>query len=228
MPQYLYEQHVWNMDENTITSKYTTHCNTISDIDEHLPTLRRYASVCPHITECGVRSVVSSYAFAQGLLDMPELPADHKIVQVDLCFDEKIPMFAEECKSYGINTVFYEQSDLTCPIEATDLLFIDTWHIYGQLKRELARWHPFVRKYIILHDTTVDEFQGESIRCGLDIKKQSVDSGYPEEEITKGLWPAVEEFLVENHEWIIKERYNNNNGLTVLERVRKVCARKVL
>ena len=216
------------MQTNSITSKFTSLCNTPSDINEHLPTLRRYASVCPHITECGVRSVVSSYAFAQGLLDIPDLPTENKIVQVDLCFDEKIPIFAEECKAHGINTFFYEESDLTCPMEPTDLLFIDTWHIYGHLKRELARWHPFVRKYIILHDTTVDEFKGESIRCGLDIPTQVAKSGYLEDEITKGLWPAVEEFLAENSDWVLKERFVNNNGLTVLERVRKINQRKVL
>jgi len=216
------------MDTNLITNKFMSLCNSPSDINEHLPTLRRYAAVCPHITECGVRSVVSSYAFAQGLLDIPDMPYDNKIVQVDLCFDEKIPIFAEDCKTNGINTVFYEQSDLTCPIEPTDLLFIDTWHVYGHLKRELARWHPFVRKYIILHDTTVDEFEGESVRCGLDVKKQSMDSGYPVEEITKGLWPAVEEFLVENRDWAIRERYANNNGLTVIERIKKISQRKVL
>jgi hypothetical protein len=34
-----------------------------------------------------------------------------------------------------------------------------------------------------------------------------------------GLWPAVEEFIARNKNWTIKERYTNNNGLTVLERV---------
>jgi len=35
----------------------------------------------------------------------------------------------------------------------------------------------------------------------------------------KGLWPAVEEFINEHPEWKIKERFTNNNGLTILERV---------
>jgi hypothetical protein len=41
--------------------------------------------------------------------------------------------------------------------EKFDLTFIDTWHIYGQLKRELAKFAPITNKYIIMHDTTVDE-----------------------------------------------------------------------
>jgi len=103
-------------------------------------------------------------------------------------------------------------------MEDTDLLFIDTWHVYGQLKRELARWHSYAGKYIILHDTTVDEWQGESIRVGWDAIKQSKETGIPVDEIRKGLWPAVVEFLKEHSEWELHARYVNNNGLTVLRR----------
>ena len=73
-------------------------------------------------------------------------------------------------------------------------------------------------KYIILHDTTVDEIYGETVRLGLDANKQSQESGLPVDEINKGLWPAVEEFLETNTEWYIKERFVNNNGLTILAR----------
>jgi hypothetical protein len=99
------------------------------------------------------------------------------------------------------------------------MTFIDTWHIYGQLKRELAKFSKITNKYIIMHDTTVDEWYGETIRSGWNAKQQSIETGIPEEEINKGLWPAVEEFLNENKEWILLERYTNNNGLTVLKRV---------
>ena len=120
----------------------------------------------------------------------------------------------------GIEYTFRQHDSATVDIPSeVDMLFIDTWHIYGHLKRELAKHHPSVKKYIIMHDTTVDEWEGESIRMGMDIPKQVQESGYPEEEIRKGLWPAVEEFLAEHSEWKIKERFTNNNGLTILERV---------
>jgi hypothetical protein len=38
------------------------------------------------------------------------------------------------------------------------------------------------------------------------------------EEIRKGLWPAVAEFLENHPEWSLRERFVNNNGLTVLEK----------
>jgi hypothetical protein len=199
---------------STIEQKYIFSWRTASDINEHLPTLKRYADECTHITECGVRFVVSSYAFALSLKGKE----NNKLIQVDTKKYHQNFTFEQECLNENINLTFYEQSDLECPLEQTELLFIDTWHIYGHLKRELSRWNGYVSKYIIMHDTTTDAVNGETIRVGWDPKKQSADSGIPVEEITKGLWPAIEEFLVEHPEWKIKERFMNNNGLTVLER----------
>jgi hypothetical protein len=166
------------------------------------------------VTECGVRSVVSSYAFALALLGRPNT----KLVQVDPSIHENVIQFGRECAEEGLQVVFHEDSDLTCPMEQTDLLFIDTWHVYGQLKRELARWHGSVNKYIVLHDTTVDEWVGETIRNGWDAVKQSRETGIPVDEIRRGLWPAVTEFLAGHPEWILRQRFVNNNGLTILEK----------
>jgi hypothetical protein len=198
-----------------IEEKYIFNCKTPSDINQHLPTLKRYSDECIHITECGVRFVVSSYAFALSLKNK----SNNKLVQVDTIKYPQNNIFQAECHNEGVNVVFHEQSDLECPLEQTDLLFIDTWHIYGHLKRELARWNSYVNKYIIMHDTTSDEIYGETLRVGWDAKKQSVETGIPVEEITKGLWPAIQEFLDVNPEWKLKERFTNNNGLTILERV---------
>jgi hypothetical protein len=194
---------------------YQHYCNNVSDIYEHLPTLNNYAQQCNHITECGVRGIVSSYALAHGLLD--KSPA--KLIQVDPAKDENSDAFIQLCKLNNIDCVFYQQSDLECPIEDTELLFIDTWHVYGHLKRELSRWNSHVSKYIIMHDTTVDEWLGESIRLSLNFEEQSVSTGIPVEEIIKGLWYAINEFLVQHPEWVLEKRYINNNGLTILRRV---------
>ena len=69
-----------------------------------------------------------------------------------------------------------------------------------------------------MHDTTVDEWQGETIRNGWNAKQQSKETGIPIDEINTGLWPAIEEFLLKNKDWQIKERFVNNNGLTVLQK----------
>lgn len=105
-----------------------------------------------------------------------------------------------------------------CPARLPFAPATDTWHVYGHLKRELARHHATTRKWILLHDTTVDADVGESIRCRRDIPEQMRLSGYPRAEIERGLWPAIEEFLAEHAEWELEKRYTNNNGLTVLAR----------
>jgi len=198
-----------------LQQNYVSKCNTPSDINEHLPTLKKYADECTHITECGVRFVVSSYAFAISLNGKE----NNKLIQVDTKKYQQNFTFEQECSRESVNVKFYEQSDLECPLEPTELLFIDTWHIYGHLKRELARWNGVVSKYIIMHDTTTDAVNGETIRVGWNPTQQSLETGIPVQEITKGLWPAIEEFLLEHPEWKIKERFTNNNGLTILYRI---------
>ena len=202
---------------SVIIQKYKNNCKHPSDINEHLPTLFKYALECNHITETGVRTAVSSYAFGAALLFKGPT---NKLIQVDIHSHPNIVTFNQECLKEGVNSIFYEESDLTCPIEPTELLFIDTWHIYGQLRRELARWHTHVSKYIILHDTAIDGIFGETLRAGAtNIEELSSTSGIPKNEITIGLWPAVIEFLQIRPEWVIEKCYMNNNGLTVLKRI---------
>lgn len=203
-----------NGDGSLLRSRYEAKCRIPCDINEHLPTLLKYAQKCDSITECGVCNIVSSYAFATGLLGNP----NGVFAMVDPYRSYNIDMFTDMCEREGIRVKYFQESDLTCPCEDTDLLFIDTWHVYAQLKRELAHWHSHVKKYIIMHDTTVDEWYGESIRGNHDIVRQSRESGFPPEEIAKGLWPAITEFLRDHPEWKIEERFTNNNGLTVLSR----------
>jgi hypothetical protein len=191
-----------------IEDVYRRHASTPSDINEHLPTLREHATQCTTIVECGVREVVSSYAFAAGL------PQDGKLIMIDPYRSENINSFL----SVEPRARFVHESDLTCELVETDMLFIDTWHIYGQLKRELERWHPYVRKYIALHDTEVDKIHGETIRNGWNAVQQSIDTGIPVDEINRGLEPAIDEFLVNHPEWTMHRHYTNNNGLTLLAR----------
>ena len=177
---------------NKILEQYEHHANTISDINEHLPTLRRYSEECEHITEMGVRTVVSTWAF---LAAKPK-----KLVSIDIN-ECQLDLVRSLCLTSDIDFRF-RLGDTGNPdfiIEETDLLFIDTWHVYQHLKKEFKLHADKARKYIILHDTTTFGIQGES-------------GGHD------GLWPAVEEFLEANTNWTLKERFTNNNGLTVLAR----------
>lgn len=193
----------------SIEAEYNRLCRTWSDIYEHLPTLRFLASQCSTVVECGVRDVVSSYALLYGL------PSNGKLFMVDPYKSPNIEPFL----SLDSRASFVHESDLTCPLIETDMLFIDTWHVYGQMKRELERWNSSVRKYIVMHDTDVDAVYGETIRMGMNGEQQSKDTGIPLEEIHKGIIPAIDEFLKSHPEWKIATQYYNNHGLTILSRV---------
>lgn len=179
-------------------------CNCPSDINMHLKTIMTYAKQCQHVTEMGVRGVVSTWALINALpqkivcYDIVECPIqDASIVSRELDID--------------FNFIIADTVDPNLNIEQTDLLFIDTWHVYDQLKLELQYHSNKVNKYIILHDTTTFGDAGEMPSTFYTNHLEKIDGKV-------GLWPAVEEFLYSNRQWKIKEKFDHNNGLTVLER----------
>ena len=186
-----------------------------SDIMEHLHTLYKYSKECDSVFETGVRGCISSWAFLKGLLESQS--QNKKILFMNDINNCDINDLLVISKNFDIEVKYEWKNNLLLDFDRDyDITFIDTWHIYGQLKRELEKFSKITNKYIIMHDTTVDEIYGETIRCGWDAIKQSKETGFPVEEINKGLWPAVLEFLHNNPEWYLKERFINNNGLTIL------------
>jgi hypothetical protein len=173
----------------SIEDEFFSACNRVSDINEHLPVLRKYALECARVTELGVRGGESTRAF---LVAKPL-----KLISIDLYFDrraELLKLIAESDWDYLCG------NSLEVSINETDLLFIDTLHCYSQLKKELELHSLKTRKFIILHDTVSFGFMDEGSSLG------------------PGLMPAVKEFLEKNPCWGIKEHLLNNNGLLVLQR----------
>jgi hypothetical protein len=190
-------------DHNTLYSR------GIVDINEHLPTLREYASHCDHVTEMGTRFAISTFALLMG--------RPKKVVSIDMNyhffkpFESEINDFANQC---GTPFQFIEADVLKIDIEKTDMLFIDTLHTYNQLSKELRRHEKNVSKWIILHDTitfgqTNEEFYQNGVISD-EISNQFVEK--------RGLYTALIDFLEENRNWKIKEHFTNNNGLTIIER----------
>lgn len=121
-----------------------------SDINEHIATMHKYANECNHITEFGVRTGVSTWAW---------LASRAKVIR---CLDiENITnnlqihfQSAKETKKDFTFTCVNTIAD-KLEIEQTDLLFIDTAHTYEQCSQELKMHGNKVNKYIIFHDTTL-------------------------------------------------------------------------
>ena len=121
-----------------------------SDINEHISVMHKYANECEHITEFGVRTGVSTWAW---------LASRAKVVR---CFDiqnvsnnlkHHYESASETKKDFTFTCVSTVADKLD--IEETDLLFIDTEHTYDQCSKELKKHGSKVRKYLIFHDTTL-------------------------------------------------------------------------
>jgi hypothetical protein len=207
----------------TLDEKYTQVCETPSDINEHLPTLYTYSKECTSILELGVRSAVSTFAFLKGLSDNNS--TEKRLISCDtnnITDHLNVTYINTFTKQYNIDYTFLLKNDLHIDIpneiSEVDITFIDTWHVYGHLRRELQKFAPITKKYIVMHDTELDKESGETIRSGWNAQHQSRESGIPVEEILRGLEPAIDEFLGANPEWVRYETFTHNNGLTILKR----------
>jgi hypothetical protein len=132
-----------------IDARYNDCCMFAQDIQEHLPVLKQYSLECSHITELGVRAIVSTWAF---LAARPK-----RLVSVDIYhpsfYGGNLDEVYQVCKEEGIDFEFIQKSDLEIELEQTDLLFIDTIHLLDQITAELAMHGNKANKYIIIHDT---------------------------------------------------------------------------
>jgi beta-1,4-mannosyl-glycoprotein beta-1,4-N-acetylglucosaminyltransferase len=210
-----YKWYLLTKTENPLKEYYLNRCGVPSDINEHLPTLLKYSMECESIFETGVRGIVSTYAFAYGL---QQNNSSTKTLILNDIVESDVSELLGLLNGIKLETIWGNNLNIELN-QSVDLTFIDTWHVYGQLKRELNKFKGVTKKYIILHDTFIDSVYGESIRMNYDILSQSDSTGIPFDEICKGLGPAISEFLIDNPEWVIHERFTNNNGLTVLKKV---------
>lgn len=205
---------------------------TPSDINEHLDRLCKLASECTSVVELGDGSTNRSlYALACGLLKNDQAGKQRCLFYVNESnFD--IGGFCQRLFQDNVTLklhfhVFQENIlnlDVTKIMNANfvlkiDMLFIDSIHCFFQCYRELTKFAPYVAKYIVMHDTTIDETTGELIRMGRDIKAFMAKTGSTRSEASLGMKFGIEKFLKENSEWKVHERLENNNGLTILTRV---------
>lgn len=170
--------------------EYQDACARDTDIHEHLPIISELTSQCNHVTELGVGWAQSTRAFLRHNIELHsyEFMPQPGIVE-----------FFEQAKNAGRNVTLHIDDTRKVEIAETDLLFVDSLHIYEQVQKELELHAGKARKYIGFHDTTTYADNGEF-------------GG-------RGIWPAIQEFIDAHPEWQLVERRTNNNGLTILKRV---------
>jgi hypothetical protein len=168
---------------------YCSACRCDHPLRNHLPALVVLARSCSHVTDVGTGIGLAAAAFLYAE------PA--RLVSIDRM---KYPEVDRLQLVAGRTDFTFRQSDIFWEeLEATDLLFLDTWHVFEQLAAELRLHAAKTRKYVVIHGTTTYADQGE-------------DAGH------RGLWPAIEVFLAQGT-FRVKERRTEGIGLTVLERV---------
>jgi len=170
--------------------EYQEACIRQTDMNEHLPWISELTSECSHATELGIGYAQSTRGF---------LRQDIEMHSYDIHIYPETQAYFDAAKAGGRNVTLHVEDTRTATIAPTDIMLVDSYHSYEQVRIELALHSSKVKKYIMFHDTTLygDVGQGGE----------------------KGVWPAVEEFLSEHPEWQLVERRTNCNGMTLIKRV---------
>lgn len=162
-----------------------------SDINEHLGDLAWYSKQCGHITEMGVRGMVSTWAFLLGLKER----GGGRYVGIDIVDPAQhgadTDVARVMCRKAGVDYEFRLEDTLKIEIEPTDFLFIDTLHTGEQLRKELELHAGKVQKFIGFHDT---------VSCKDELQ------------------PVIDEFLKSNPEWSVVLENKFNNGVTIIQK----------
>ncbi|MBS0648191.1 MAG: hypothetical protein JSS10_03080 [Verrucomicrobia bacterium] len=197
-----------------LQQQFNLHHERPSDINEHLPTLRRLAKECSSVVELGVRNIVSTWGLLIGLAENQYPNRTYIGVDLGLPTPEIFSLVKRLATTNRISYQHIQANDMYIDIKETDLLFIDTLHIYAHLTYELEKFSPKIRKYIAIHDTSdtfeyrdCTSYQGDYSEYPFYLNREKA-----------GLWTAVVDFLARHPEWTLYERHTNNNGLTVLKR----------
>ncbi|WP_165864235.1 glycosyltransferase [Capsulimonas corticalis] len=170
---------------------FWTAVDTPSDINDHLEMLYRLASSVHDVAEIGVGMAQSTCALAYThprKLRVYEVPRTAANVRVE---------YAARLSGIDFERIPAE-GEVVRP-ESTDLLFIDGLHDEERVALELDIHAPFVRRFLVLHDTESYGERGET-------------PGH------RGIWPAVSAYMRQHPEWTLQSHLPNNNGLTVFVR----------
>jgi glycosyltransferase involved in cell wall biosynthesis/Flp pilus assembly protein TadD/predicted O-methyltransferase YrrM len=172
-----------------LAERFQEACTAQAELSHHLVTLSELARECKHVTDLGTGEGLAALAF---LWAQPD-----RLLCLDVVRTAEVDQLAALAGRTSME--FRREDTLRAELEETDLLFIDTPHDGPQLSGELNLHAGKVRKYLVLHGTTAFADKGET----------------PSQ---AGIREVVEEFLKQGT-FTIKQRWDNNGGLTVLEKV---------
>lgn len=202
-----------------LESLYANLKNENGDINEHLDTLKNLASECDTVIEFGVRWMVSIFAFAvSNCKNIHAYDVNHPAGYNGYKFEQ----LENYCRKYNKTFNFYQKDVLQIEtIPECDLLFLDTVASYLQCTCELNLFSNKVKKYIVIHDTSLNAERDEMSKEDWLKKYSNNDKVKPfinSQDDFIGLNKAIENFLKNNKNWKLYRKYEHNNGLTILKR----------
>ena len=134
----------------TMEETYKLICNGhyYRDINQHAPTLRRFASKCKTTAEFGMAVGCSARAILSGL------PQEFTTVEiVDSPNARNVVMnLGILCKKYNIKFTHIRENDIKVDLKNVDLLHLDSSHATNHVTTQLMQNRTKVNKYILGHD----------------------------------------------------------------------------
>lgn len=191
-----------------IEMEFANRVITPSDINEHLLLLYSLALGCESVTEFGIRYGASTTALlaAMSMRKRMGLAASYLGYDVNPSFIEIAGDLFQMCPNDLSRTAVVGNSMTIRPVPPTCLLLIDSQHEGEVVYRELERHASFAKRYLVFHDTVTFGKRGEL--GGL------------------GLLRGIEDYMkspacAQDYPWSLKMDLQNNNGLTVYERIKQ-------
>jgi hypothetical protein len=113
---------------------------------------------------------------------------------IDISFNTIKPylhIFQNFAKKENIKLITSETDSLKHKVEhAVDFLLIDGYHSPKQVEKELNKYAPYTKKYIMCHDTT----------------------------LVSTIQKVVNNFLINNKDWVLESQSRNNVGYIVIKK----------
>lgn len=205
-----------------IEKEYICRYFIVSDLNEHLPRLRKVASQCASATELGLDQMIATWGILMGLAENGA--SDRSYVGIAKA-PPPVDAYSVAYDLAEAEGIAFEYMDGNCKLSdlpSTDLLYIDSVHTYCHLTFELEAMAPKVKKFIAI-PYTCSRWSRED-----DAAYSGKDSQYPDtiDRSKRGLWTAVEDFLSLHPEWGLYEHFEDHQGFTILKRkgVKEDCA----
>lgn len=182
---------------DAVRSQYETAAKTVSDINQHLPTLFELAKGKKHVVEFGVRSGETTKTFlAAGV---------QQLTSYDVIAGSAPGVVSLDGQKWVKNFGPEVGDSLKASFDQCDGLMIDSKHTADHVFAELTMHFAKVAAdgWIALHDTQSPW------------GRQDDDGGKG-----GGVVTGIERFIAAHPEWHIAAEYKNNHGLMVLRRKR--------